>query len=83
MAGQARATSLSDFATHSGLYQEAEIATDLYTQGLVVVYKPTLLGFWAVIADTETWDHVNSKGRVSTILDPIHRYASYYCMLSF
>ncbi|KAM0036395.1 hypothetical protein Hdeb2414_s0014g00425851 [Helianthus debilis subsp. tardiflorus] len=30
MAGQARSMSLADFAVHSGLYTEAEIATDLY-----------------------------------------------------
>ncbi|MFS7969089.1 hypothetical protein Hanom_Chr09g00805061 [Helianthus anomalus] len=51
MAGQTRSMSLADFAVHSGLYTEAEIATDLYTTGLVMVDKPTLLGFWAVIAD--------------------------------
>ncbi|MFS7928096.1 hypothetical protein Hanom_Chr04g00316841 [Helianthus anomalus] len=51
MAGQTRSMSLAEFAVHRGLYTEAEIATDLYTQGLIMVDKPTLLGFWVVIAE--------------------------------
>ncbi|KAJ0865498.1 hypothetical protein HanRHA438_Chr12g0541171 [Helianthus annuus] len=74
MAGQARSMSLAEFAVHSGLYTEAEIATDLYRTGLVMADKPTLLGFWAVIAESRYWDHVNSRGRVTRIHDPLFRY---------
>ncbi|MFS7933505.1 hypothetical protein Hanom_Chr04g00380631 [Helianthus anomalus] len=45
-----------------------------------MVDKPTLLGFWAVIAEKDYSDHVNSKGRVTRIRDPLYRYVSYYCM---
>ncbi|KAF5821536.1 hypothetical protein HanXRQr2_Chr01g0015171 [Helianthus annuus] len=41
---------------------------------MVVVDKPKLLGFWDVVAEKDTWDHELSKGRVSTIVDPLHRY---------
>ncbi|KAJ0821388.1 hypothetical protein HanPSC8_Chr16g0719611 [Helianthus annuus] len=74
MAGQARSVSLAEFAVHSGLYTEAEIATDLYTTGLIMVDKPTLLGFWAQIADIRHWDHRQSKERVTLIKDPLFRY---------
>ncbi|KAF5808922.1 hypothetical protein HanXRQr2_Chr04g0151031 [Helianthus annuus] len=78
MAGEACTMSLAEFAVHSGLYTEVEIATDLYTKGLVIVDKPTLLGFWALIADIGQWDHQQSKQRVTTIKDPLFRYVSYY-----
>ncbi|XP_021971968.1 extensin-like [Helianthus annuus] len=42
----------AQFAVHSGLYLQEEIATDICTQGLVVVNRPTLLGFWQVDAET-------------------------------
>ncbi|XP_035838170.1 uncharacterized protein LOC118485808 [Helianthus annuus] len=74
MAGQAREMSLAQFAVHSGLYTEAEIATDLYTKGLVMIDKPTLLGFWDLIADIRHWDHHQSKGRSTLIEDPLFRY---------
>ncbi|KAJ0934298.1 hypothetical protein HanRHA438_Chr03g0105841 [Helianthus annuus] len=77
MAGQAREMSLAQFAVHSGLYTEAEIATDLYTKGLVMIDKPTLLGFWDLIADIRQWDHYQSKGRSTLIEDPLFRYVSY------
>ncbi|MFS7938048.1 hypothetical protein Hanom_Chr05g00434891 [Helianthus anomalus] len=67
MAGQARSMSLAEFARRSCLYTEAKVATDLYTQVLVMVDKPTLLWFWAVIAHKDYSDHVNSKGRVTRI----------------
>ncbi|MFS7982104.1 hypothetical protein Hanom_Chr10g00958811 [Helianthus anomalus] len=38
-----------------------------------MVDKPTLLGFWGVIAENESRDHVNSKGRVSCIIGPLYR----------
>ncbi|KAM0051315.1 hypothetical protein Hdeb2414_s0007g00235091 [Helianthus debilis subsp. tardiflorus] len=41
---------------------------------MVVVDKPTLLGFWDVVAEKDTWNHELSKGMVSTIVDPLHRY---------
>ncbi|MFS7903455.1 hypothetical protein Hanom_Chr01g00024261 [Helianthus anomalus] len=41
---------------------------------MVVVDKPTLQGFWDVVVEKDTWDHELSKGRVSTILDLLHRY---------
>ncbi|XP_035838274.1 uncharacterized protein LOC118485879 [Helianthus annuus] len=71
MAGQAREMSLAQFAVHSGLYTEAEIATDLYTKGLVMIDKPTLLEFWDLIADIRHWDHHQSKGRSTLIEDPL------------
>ncbi|MFS7969841.1 hypothetical protein Hanom_Chr09g00813881 [Helianthus anomalus] len=49
-----------------------------YVACRVCADKPTLLGFWAVIAESRYWDHVNSKGRVTRIRDPLFRYVSYY-----
>ncbi|KAJ0644415.1 hypothetical protein HanRHA438_Chr16g0754041 [Helianthus annuus] len=51
-----------------------EIETEVYTTGLVVVDRPTLLGFWQVIAGANHWEHDKSKGRVSFIRDPLYRY---------
>ncbi|MFS7947916.1 hypothetical protein Hanom_Chr06g00553771 [Helianthus anomalus] len=48
---------LADFAVHSGLYLQEEIATNVYTEGLVVVDRPTLLGFSEVVAGADTWEH--------------------------
>ncbi|MFS7951752.1 hypothetical protein Hanom_Chr07g00598821 [Helianthus anomalus] len=64
----------AQFAVHCGLYMKEEIETDVYTAGLVVVDRPTLLGFWQVIAGPNTWEHDKSKGRVSFISDPLYRY---------
>ncbi|KAJ0804223.1 hypothetical protein HanPI659440_Chr02g0035641 [Helianthus annuus] len=51
-----------------------EIETEIYTAGLVVVEKPTLVGFWQVIAGADHWEHEKSKGRVSFVRDPLYRY---------
>ncbi|KAM0064476.1 hypothetical protein Hdeb2414_s0003g00103391 [Helianthus debilis subsp. tardiflorus] len=51
-----------------------EIETEIYTAGLVVVEKPTLVGFWQVIAGADHWEHDKSKGRVSFVKDPLYRY---------
>ncbi|MFS7983510.1 hypothetical protein Hanom_Chr11g00975331 [Helianthus anomalus] len=40
---------------------------------MVVVDKPTLLGFWDVVVEKDTWDHTLSKGRVSAIIDLLRR----------
>ncbi|KAF5759506.1 hypothetical protein HanXRQr2_Chr16g0742081 [Helianthus annuus] len=53
---------------------QGEIETEVYTAGLVVVDRPTLLGFWQVIAGANHWEHDKSKGRVSFIRDPLYRY---------
>ncbi|MFS7901531.1 hypothetical protein Hanom_Chr01g00000771 [Helianthus anomalus] len=36
---------LVEFVVHCGVYLQADIGTYIYTRGLVVVDKPTLLGF--------------------------------------
>ncbi|MFS7976865.1 putative NPH3 domain-containing protein [Helianthus anomalus] len=43
------------------VYIKEEIATDVYTQGLVVVDRPTLLGFCTMVAGEGTWDHDKAK----------------------
>ncbi|KAJ0520805.1 hypothetical protein HanIR_Chr10g0463461 [Helianthus annuus] len=40
---------------------EEEIATDIYTQGLVVVHRPTLLRFCKMVAGAGTWEHDKAK----------------------
>ncbi|MFS7928632.1 hypothetical protein Hanom_Chr04g00323031 [Helianthus anomalus] len=46
----------------------------LYTQGLVVVNSPTLLGFWQVVAGADTWEHDKAKGGISHVDDPLYSY---------
>ncbi|KAJ0598956.1 hypothetical protein HanHA89_Chr04g0171371 [Helianthus annuus] len=64
---------------HTPTYRELlaagreEIETEIYTAGLVVVEKPTLVGFWQVIAGADHWEHEKSKGRVSFVRDPLYR----------
>ncbi|MFS7934911.1 hypothetical protein Hanom_Chr05g00397221 [Helianthus anomalus] len=65
---------LAEFAFHSGLYLQEEIAMDVYTNGLVVVDRSTLLGFWQVVAGAGTWEHNKAKGRISHVDDPLYRY---------
>ncbi|MFS8022711.1 hypothetical protein Hanom_Chr16g01442711 [Helianthus anomalus] len=65
---------LAEFAVHCGLYMQGEIETEVYTAGLVVVDRPTLLGFWQVIVGANHWEHDKSNGRVSFIRDPLYRY---------
>ncbi|KAJ0959195.1 hypothetical protein HanPSC8_Chr00c327g0807741 [Helianthus annuus] len=55
---------------------QEEIETEIYTAGLVVVEKPTFVGFWQVIAGADHWEHEKSKGRVSFVRDPLYRYVS-------
>ncbi|KAJ0672329.1 hypothetical protein HanOQP8_Chr13g0496071 [Helianthus annuus] len=45
LAGVMRSMTLAEFAVHCGLYMQGEIETEIYTAGLVVVEKPTLVGF--------------------------------------
>ncbi|MFS7928159.1 hypothetical protein Hanom_Chr04g00317561 [Helianthus anomalus] len=63
-----------EFGVHSGLYLQEYIATDVYTQGLVVVDRTTLLGFGQVVVWADTWEHDNAKGRISHVNDPLYRY---------
>ncbi|MFS7903573.1 hypothetical protein Hanom_Chr01g00025671 [Helianthus anomalus] len=65
---------LAQFAVHNGLYLQEEIDTDVYTQGLVVVDRPTLLWFCRVVAGVGTWEHDKSKGRISHVDDPLYRF---------
>ncbi|XP_035836908.1 uncharacterized protein LOC118484905 [Helianthus annuus] len=74
LAGVMRSMTLAEFAVHCGLYMQEEIETEIYTAGLVVVEKPTLVGFWQVIAGADHWEHEKSKGRVSFVRDPLYRY---------
>ncbi|XP_035841548.1 uncharacterized protein LOC110900200 [Helianthus annuus] len=74
LAGVMRSMTLAQFAVHCGLYMQEEIETEIYTAGLVVVEKPTLVGFWQVIAGADHWEHEKSKGRVSFVRDPLYRY---------
>ncbi|KAJ0848566.1 hypothetical protein HanPSC8_Chr13g0558991 [Helianthus annuus] len=76
LAGVQRSMTLAEFAVRSGLYMQEEIETEIYTAGLVVVEKPTLVGFWQVIAGADHWEHDKSKGRVSFVSDPLYRYVS-------
>ncbi|KAM0055397.1 hypothetical protein Hdeb2414_s0006g00205591 [Helianthus debilis subsp. tardiflorus] len=74
LAGVQRSMTLAEFAVRCGLYMQEEIETEIYTAGLVVVEKPTLVGFWQVIAGENHWEHEKSKGRVSFVRDPLYRY---------
>ncbi|MFS7980738.1 hypothetical protein Hanom_Chr10g00942811 [Helianthus anomalus] len=74
LAGVWRLMMLAEFLVHSGLYMQEEIATAVYTQGLVVVDRHTLLGFWQVVAGADTWEYVKTKGRNSHVDDPLYRY---------
>ncbi|KAM0060945.1 hypothetical protein Hdeb2414_s0004g00130131 [Helianthus debilis subsp. tardiflorus] len=70
---------LSSFTFHAPGVQcrfrtQGEIETEVYTTGLVVVDKPTLVGFWQVIAGENHWEHDKSKGRVSFVRYPLYRY---------
>ncbi|MFS7951424.1 hypothetical protein Hanom_Chr07g00595011 [Helianthus anomalus] len=69
-----RAMTLAKFPVHNDLYMHVEIAIDVYTQRLVVVDRPTLLGFWEVVARADTWKHPKDKGRISHADDPLYRY---------
>ncbi|MFS8026115.1 hypothetical protein Hanom_Chr16g01483151 [Helianthus anomalus] len=53
---------LAEFAIHSGLYLQDEIATDVYTQS------------WEVVLEADTWEHARAKGRISHVDDPLYRY---------
>ncbi|KAM0014628.1 hypothetical protein Hdeb2414_s0034g00725951 [Helianthus debilis subsp. tardiflorus] len=77
LAGVLRSMTLVDFAVHCVLYMQEEIETEIYTAGLVVVDRPTLLGFWQVIAGANHWEHEKSKGRVSFIRDPLYRFMNH------
>ncbi|KAM0048893.1 putative FHY3/FAR1 family protein [Helianthus debilis subsp. tardiflorus] len=74
LAGVQRSMTLAEFAVRCGLYMQEEIETEIYTAGLVVVEKPTLVGFWQVIAGENHWEYEKSKGRVSFVRDPLYRY---------
>ncbi|MFS7926676.1 hypothetical protein Hanom_Chr04g00299881 [Helianthus anomalus] len=50
LAGQEFGMSPRDFAIHSGLYTEAELETDVYTQGIKALNMQTLISFWMAIA---------------------------------
>ncbi|KAM0021274.1 hypothetical protein Hdeb2414_s0024g00649081 [Helianthus debilis subsp. tardiflorus] len=51
-----------------------EIVMDVYTNGIVVVDRSTLLGFWQVAAGASTWVYDKAKGRISHVDDPLYRY---------
>ncbi|MFS7981294.1 hypothetical protein Hanom_Chr10g00949281 [Helianthus anomalus] len=74
LVGVWRSMTLAEFAVHRGLYFQEEIATDVYTQGLVVVDRPTVLGFWQVVAGADTWEHDKATRRISHVADPLYRY---------
>ncbi|KAF5807621.1 hypothetical protein HanXRQr2_Chr05g0235691 [Helianthus annuus] len=65
---------LAQFVVRCDLYLEPDIITDLYRQGLVVVDRPTFLGFWDVIVEPGTWDHILSKWKISAVYDPLYWY---------
>ncbi|KAJ0871065.1 hypothetical protein HanRHA438_Chr11g0507911 [Helianthus annuus] len=62
LAGVMRSMTLAEFAVRFGLYMQEEIETEIYTAGLVVVEKPTLVGFWQVIAGADHWSMISRRG---------------------
>ncbi|MFS7927484.1 hypothetical protein Hanom_Chr04g00309671 [Helianthus anomalus] len=49
------------------------IGESYFIHGLVVVDRPTLLGFWQVVVGEDTWEHDKVYGRISHVDDPLYR----------
>ncbi|KAJ0940349.1 hypothetical protein HanRHA438_Chr02g0082341 [Helianthus annuus] len=72
LAGQWHLMSLRQFAEHSGLYRVEELDTPIYTDGIWMAPRTTLMRFWQVISQHRFG--TTSKQRASYITDPLYRY---------
>ncbi|XP_035837093.1 uncharacterized protein LOC118485003 [Helianthus annuus] len=72
LAGQWHLMSLRQFAEHSGLYRVEELDTPIYTDGIWMPPRTTLMRFWQVISQHRFG--TTSKQRASYITDPLYRY---------
>ncbi|MFS8018492.1 hypothetical protein Hanom_Chr15g01392671 [Helianthus anomalus] len=71
LAGQWHEMSLIEFVVHSGLYRVEELDTAIYTEGIHIAPRTTLLRFWQVISTRRFGPKL--KSRASWITDFLYR----------